>query len=239
MVSIALSAGPLILAFVITVTELTEVVAIVFAVSTEADRVRTGVLGAIAGTGVVAVVALASGAALEAIPHGDFLGAAAVVLAAFGVFMFRSTLKSYRKFRDPVKAKAPAARHTLHFASGFSVGAVEATEAVIVLLALAAGGYGPSALVGAVAGGAILVVAALIVHERIRRIKVPTLKLGGTAMLFSFAAFWGGEAAGVGFPGTGSEVDLILIPFFVVAVLAVRGAVAVLMSRDVPVEPKS
>lgn len=238
MVSLVLSVPALILAFVITVTEMTEVVALVFAVSSEADRVRTGALGAIAGTGVIAAIALASGAAIEAVPHGDFLAVAAFVLAAFGVFMFRSTLRSYRKFRDPVAARAPPARHALHFASGFSVGAVEATEAVVVLLALAAGGAGTSALIGALAGGGVLVVAALLVHERIRRIKVPTLKLGGTAMLFAFAVFWGGEAYGLAWPGSGPEVDLVLIPLFVVAVLLVRGAVAFAMSRDVPVQPK-
>jgi uncharacterized membrane protein len=234
MLSLALSVPALIIAFVITVTEMTEVVALVFAVSSEADRLRSGALGAIAGTSVIAVIAIGAGAALEALPSKDLLGAAAVVLGAFGVFLFRSTLKSYRKALRPASANAPAAHHALHFASGFSVGAIEATEAVIVLIALAAGGAATSAIVGAVAGGAILVVAALLVHERIRRIKVPTLKLAGTSMLFSFAVFWAGEAYGVAWPGS----DLILIPMFVVALVLVRGAVSLVMSRDVPVEPK-
>jgi Ca2+/H+ antiporter, TMEM165/GDT1 family len=231
---LALSVPALIIAFVITVTEMTEVVALVFALSAEADRVRTGALGAIAGTATIAAVALASGAALQALPHADLLGASAFVLGAFGVFMFRSTLKSYRKALRPAGTAAPPSQHALHFAGGFSVGAVEATEAVIVLLALAAGGAGTSALIGAVAGGAVLIVAAALVHERIRRIKVPTLKLGGTSLLFAFAVFWGGEALGYAWPGS----DLILIPMFVVAVLLVRGAVQLRLSMDVPVEPK-
>jgi uncharacterized membrane protein len=39
-------------------------------------------------------------------------------------------------------------------------------------------------------------------------------------MLFTFATFWLGEALGVPWPGG----DLFLVPLFVVAVLAVRGA---------------
>ncbi|HKV89591.1 MAG TPA: hypothetical protein VJQ43_00140 [Thermoplasmata archaeon] len=238
MVSVSLSAGPLILAFVITVTEMTEVVALVFAVSSEAERLRTGALGAATGTAVIAGIALLAGAALQAVPHTYFVGAAAVVLGAFAVFLFRSTLRAYRKFRDPAAAHAPPTHRALHFASGFSVGAVEATEAVIVLVAIAAGGAPTSALVGALAGGGTLIVAALLVHERIRRIKVPQLKLGGTAMLFAFAVFWGVEALGLTWPGSGSAADLVLIPLFVTGVLIVRGGVALVMSRDVPVEPK-
>jgi Ca2+/H+ antiporter, TMEM165/GDT1 family len=234
MLSLSFSVPALVIAFVITVTEMTEVVALVFALSAEAGRVRTGALGAIAGTGTIAAVALVSGAALQALPHSELLGASAVVLAAFGVFLFRSTLRSYRRAARPATTPPPPAHHAAHFAGGFTVGAIEATEAVIVLLALAAGGAGTSALVGALAGGAVLIVAAAIVHERIRRIKVPTLKLGGTSLLFSFGVFWAGEALGVNWPGS----DLILVPMFFVALVLVRGTVALLMSRDVPLQPK-
>ena len=236
MLSLVLSVPALVLAFAITVTEMTEVVALVFAVSLEADRLRTGAAGAAAGTAVVAAIALVSGAALERIPSNALLGAAAIVLAAFGIFLFRSTLKSYRKARKAASgAPAPPAPHALHFASGFSVGVVESTEAVIVLLALAAGGAGSSALVGALVGGGMLLVAAALVKERIRRIKVPQLKLFGTSMLFSFSVFWGGEALGVTWPGV---YDVVLVPMVVVAALAVRAAIRLVMSRDVPVEPK-
>jgi uncharacterized membrane protein len=233
MLTLGLSVPALVIAFVITVTEMTEVVALVFALSADAESVRPGALGAVAGTVTVAVIALASGAAIEALPHGYLLWAAAVVLAAFGVFLFRSTLRSYRRALNPGSGTSPRPRSALHFAGGFSVGAVEATEAVIVLLALAAGGAGTSALVGALAGGGVLIVAAALVHERIRRIKVPTLKLGGTAMLFSFAVFWAGEADGLAWPGS----DLILVPLFLIAVVLVRGAIALLLARESRVQP--
>ena len=222
----------LIVAFLITVLEMTEVVALVFALAADHSTVRHGALGAVGGTTMVALIALGFGALLIAFPRSYLLWGSAVVLAAFGVFLFRSTLKTYRRRRAAASgAPTPSAgKNAAQFAGGFSVGAVEATETVIVLLALAAAGYGFSALVGALLGGAVLVAVALVVHDRIRRIKVPWLKLGGTSVVFSFAVFWGGEAAGVSWPGG----DLILLLIVPVAVVIVRGGVEVVMRATAP-----
>jgi uncharacterized membrane protein len=220
----ALDTPSLVVAFVITVIELTEVVALVFAIGADQATLRPVALGAVCGSVTIALVALGFGAVLVAFPHTYLLWAAAIVLAAFGVFLFRSTLRSYRRAAAAANGQATSARHQLvQFGGGFSVGAVETTEVVIVLLALTAGGDGASAIVGAAAGAIVLIVAALAVHEQIRKIKVPWLKLGGTSLLFSYALFWGGEAAGVRWPGD----DLFLIPLVLAAVLIVRGAVAV------------
>ena len=217
----------LIVAFLITVLEMTEVVALVFALAADHTTVRHGALGAVGGTAVVAAIAFGFGAVLIAFPRSYLLWGSAVVLAAFGVFLFRSTLKTYRRQRAAASGSAPpsAKRNVAQFAGGFSVGAVESTETVIVLLALAAAGYGFSAIIGAVLGGALLVAVAFVVHDRIRRIKVPWLKVGGTSVVFSFALFWGGEAAGVSWPGG----DLVLLLFVVVAILLVRGGVGLVM----------
>jgi len=220
-------------AFLITLLELTEVVALVFALSADQSSVRPAALGAVGGLAVVGLIALGFTAVLIAFPHLYLLWASAVILAAFGAFLFRSTLRSYRRAR-PGAAASSAPRHpVVQFGGGFSVGAVETTEAVIVLIALAAAGYGFSALVGAVAAGLVLVVAAFLVREQIRRIKVPWLKLGGTALLFSFAIFWAGEAAGVAWPGD----DLILIPLVVGVALLVRGAIAILLRSPPALAP--
>jgi uncharacterized membrane protein len=217
----------LIAAFLITVLEMTEVVALVFALAADHTTVRHGALGAVGGTAVVSAIALGFGAVLIAFPRSYLLWGSAAVLAGFGAFLFRSTLKTYRKQRNAVAGAPPssAGQTAAQFAGGFSVGAVESTETVIVLLALAAAGYGFSAIVGALLGGALLVCVALVVHDRIRRIKVPWLKVGGTAVVFSFALFWGGEAAGVSWPGG----DLILLLFVFLGVLIVRGVVGAIL----------
>ncbi len=223
----------LIAAFLITVVEMTEVVALVFALSADHASVRHGAAGAVSGTAVVAVLAFAFGAVLLAVPRTDLLWAATVVLLAFAIFLFRSTLRAYRRRRSG--PAAPTRTHSaIQFASGFSVGAVEAIETVIVLLALAAAGYGLSALVGALTAGAGLAIAAAVVHERIRRIKVPWLKLGATSLLFAFTVFWAGEALGYPWPG----MDLALVPLFLAALLAVRGVIGLLTRAPVPVETK-
>jgi Ca2+/H+ antiporter, TMEM165/GDT1 family len=220
---ISLDVPSLIVAFLITVIELTEVVALVFALGADQSTIRPVAYGAACGTAAIALVALAFGAVLVAFPHAYLLWAAALILAGFGVFLFRSTLKSYRRAAAAAGGQAPAPRHDLvQFGGGFSVGAVETTEAVIVLIALAAAGNGTSALVGAVAGGIVLVVAAAAVHQQIRRIKVPWLKLAGTSLLFSYAIFWGAEAAGLRWPGD----DLFLIPLVIASAVVVRALIA-------------
>ncbi|MCI4345100.1 MAG: hypothetical protein L3J87_05705, partial [Thermoplasmata archaeon] len=172
----------LVAAFLITVIEMTEVVALVFAFGSEHGSVRHGALGAVSGTAIVAAITLVSGVALLALPRNLLLWSSALVLAAFGVFLLRSTLRTYRRLRAGSSGHAApsSTSRTLQFAGGFSVGVVEAVETVIVLIALAAAGYGVSALVGAVAGGVLLVGVAVVLHERVRRIKVPTLKVVAT-----------------------------------------------------------
>ena len=67
-------------------------------------------------------------------------------------------------------------------------------------------------------------------HDQIRKIKVPWLKVGGTSLVFTFAVFWGGEAAGVQWPGG----DLFLIPLVLLALLLVRGGVGLVMRLSAP-----
>ena len=225
-------------AFLITLLELTEVVALVFAMSAGGPGLRHAVYGALSGVALVSAIALVAGAAVERLPPSYLLGPSAVVLAGFGLFLFRSTLRSYRRARA-ARALAPGAAHEVHpavqFGSGFSVGAVETTEAVIVLLALAAPGYGLTALLGAVTAGVLLVLAAWALHGQIRRIKVPPLKAGATALLFTFAVFWAGEALRVSWPGG----DLFLLPLFAAAALLVGIAIWTADRPAVRVETKS
>jgi Ca2+/H+ antiporter, TMEM165/GDT1 family len=219
-------------AFLIVLVEMTEVVALVFALSADAGSARHGSFGAVAGTAVVGGLALGFSAALLRVPHAWLLIGSAVVLAGFTVFLFRSTLKSYRRARARANGvTAPPPPRSLLFAGGFAVGATEASEAVVVLIALAAGGYSVEAIIGSVIAGVLLVVLAVLVHERIRRIKVPWLKLGATSLVFAFAVFWSGEAVGVNWPFS----DLFIVPLFVLGLLVVRGGVAVLDRAPLPV----
>lgn len=233
----AISPATVVLAFLIVVVEMTEVIALVFALQGETGTLRTGAAGAVAGTAVIGTIAIVAGSLIVAIPSEYLLLGSGIVLVAFGVFLFRSTLRSYRKARAPPSpgtgAGVPRGARTIQFTGGFTVGAVETTEAVIVLLPIAATGQGWAAVIGAVLAGGLLIGLALVVHERIRRIKVPWLKLGATSLLFAFATFWLGEAAGVPWPWG----DAMLIPLFLIALLLVRGAIGVLL-RSTPTGPR-
>jgi len=225
-------------AFLITLLEMTEVVALVFALSAGGPQLRTAIYGALSGVALVAVIALVAGAALERLPPSYLLGPSAIVLAGFGVFLFRGTLRSYRRARaakSGAAGAAPAPHPVVQFGAGFSVGAVEATEAVIVLLALAAPGYGVTVIVAALTAGAILVVLAWALHGQIRKIKVPLLRAGATALLFTFSIFWAGEALHVSWP----EDDLFLLPLFVLVAILVWVAIRVADRPGVRVETKS
>ena len=210
-------AGVLVLAFVITVIEMTEVVALVFALRGETGSVAVGAWGAIAGVAVVALAALGTGTALTQVPREWLLIGAAITLGAFGVFLFRSTRRAFHRawFPSPASPGHDTGARALQFSGGMTIGVVEAMEVVVVLIPLAAAGSGASALVGAAAGGLLLVALAVAMHERIRRIKVPWLKLGATALLFSYAMFFVGEAFNFPWP----YGDLSLLPLFVVYIL--------------------
>jgi uncharacterized membrane protein len=224
-------------AFLITLLEMTEVVALVFALSGGGSELRSAIYGALSGVALVGVIALVAGAALDRLPPSYLLGPSAIVLAGFGVFLFRSTLRAYRRAQAAKSGTAaPYEPHpVVQFGAGFSVGVVETTEAVIVLLALAAPGYGLTTIAGAVIAGAILVVLAWALHGQIRKIKVPVLKAAATALLFTFSVFWAGEALHVAWPGD----DLFLLPLFVVAVILVRVAISLAERAPVRVETKT
>jgi uncharacterized membrane protein len=225
-------------ALLITIVEMTEVVALVFALSAEHGSVRSGALGAVAGSAVVGVAALAFGAYLTRLPADLLLIAASVVLFGFGLFLLRSTIRSFRRARTSAIQPSGTTPHpraeAIQFAGGFSIGSVEMIETVIVLLALTAAGEGFAALVGAAVAIVLLVVIAALLHERVRRIKTPMLKLFATSMLFSFAVFWAGEAAGLNWPGS----DLILVPLVAIAFVSLYYVVRWRSALPIPVETK-
>jgi Ca2+/H+ antiporter, TMEM165/GDT1 family len=230
-VELALYLPAVLAAFLITVLEMTEVVILVIAVSADHPTARPGATGAVAGVAIVSAIAIGVGAAIDLIPHDYLLYASAALLAGFGVYLFRSTLRSYRRAALPPGSGPPGKfAGAVQFGTGLTSGAVEAVEVVVVLLGITAAGYAFSAIVGALVGGAILIVLALLVHERLRRIKVPWLKLLGTSMLFTFATFWFGEAVGVTWPGS----DLFLVPLFVVSLVLARAAVGAGMRLTPP-----
>jgi uncharacterized membrane protein len=97
--------------------------------------------------------------------------------------------------------------------TGFSVGAVEAFEASIVLVGLLPANFG-SAGGGIVLGTLVVIVATYILRTQVRRVKQANMKVAVAGLLLAFSSFWFGE--------TLLELnDLLLIPLFIVFAFAV------------------
>jgi uncharacterized membrane protein len=97
--------------------------------------------------------------------------------------------------------------------TGFSVGAIEAFEAAIVLVGLLPVNYA-SAGIGFVVGVVVVVVSTYVLRTQVRRVKQANMKVAVAGILLSFSAFWYGE--------TFMELsDLLLIPLFVIFAFSV------------------
>jgi uncharacterized membrane protein len=98
--------------------------------------------------------------------------------------------------------------------TGFSVGAIEAFEAAIVLVGLLPNNFASTSL-GLTGGVVIVIVSTYVLRNQVRKIKQANMKVVVSALLLSFSVFWFGEAVMV-------LSDLVLIPLFAVFVLAVH-----------------
>jgi len=231
--------GAVLVGFLITLLELTEVIAIVYALGAGNRNTFPAVSGAVSGVAFVGVLSLGVGLALDRVPASVTLATGALLLLAFGGFLFRSTVKSYlrqaralRASKGPAPSEPPeeALGSRALFAGAFTVGAIEMLEAAIVLIALAAGGFGEEAILGFVLGAVVLVGLGLALHTQIRKVKVPSLKWVATSLILSFAVFWFGETLQAlgrfSWPSLGPlPVDAWILPLFLAMLVLVRAGV--------------
>lgn len=241
--------GALATAVAITLLELTEAVAIVYALGAASHSLRPGLLGSAAGVALVGGIGLVVGVGISHAPLQWTLLVGAVLLWSFGFWLLRSTFGTY--LREDRRRRGSSSSTSAHspeepmgprglFATGFSVGSIEALEAVIVLVGIAAGGFPIEALVGALLAGVLLVVAGALLHERIRRLKVPPVKWATTSLLWTYAIFWTGESLGqwglLAWPSSvaGLPSDVLLIPIFLGVLVLVRLLIQVRLSLERP-----
>jgi uncharacterized membrane protein len=104
--------------------------------------------------------------------------------------------------------------------TGFSVGAIEAFEASIVLVGLLPANFA-SAGIGMVAGITIVIISTCILRSQVRKVKQANMKVAVAALLLSFSTFWFAEFL------TKLSVlpqlsDFYLIPLFAIFAFAVH-----------------
>ncbi|MDG6988821.1 MAG: hypothetical protein JRN21_05780 [Nitrososphaerota archaeon] len=203
--------GILLAALGITMLELAEAAAVGLALFAESGR-YAAFLYVAAGTAVVFLPTFLVGDLVSYLPLLFVRLVGAVLLLYFGQRLARSARRSVVRSRTtgfPTEAFEKGLMYT-----GFSVGAVEAFEASIVLVGLIPENFG-SATVGFVAGVAVVAVATFVLRSQVRKIKQANMKVVVSGLLLTFSAFWFAEALV-------AVNDLLLIPLFAVFAVAVH-----------------
>lgn len=195
----------------ITTLELAEAAAVGLALFADSGKYSAFLYVAL---GIVAVLipTFLVGSAIAFLPEVYIRLVGGVLLLYFGMTLVRSARRSVLKGRTGGFKQEEFVKGIMY--TGFSVGAVEAFEAAIVLVGLLPNNFVSTSL-GLTGGIVIVIVSTYILRNQVRRIKQANMKVVVSAMLLSFAVFWFGEAVLM-------LSDLVLIPLFVVFVLAAR-----------------
>ncbi len=161
------------------------------------------VLYAIAGVLLVLIPTFTVGRYVIYLPLDYVLAVSAVILFYFGYRLLRSARRSFKRAG---KGKGGEEERG-DLVVVFTVSAIEAFEAALVLIALIPRSYS-SALIGTLLAAAIVVVLTALIKDQIARIRLPHLKYVLSALLFSLGTLWAMEAVGL------DITDLVLIPLF-------------------------
>ncbi|MGC8565185.1 MAG: hypothetical protein ACP5R0_01440 [Thermoplasmata archaeon] len=164
------------------------------------------------GIAIVLIITFIVGQEISLLPILFVRLVAGFLLLYFGIRLARSARRAVLRSRKGNGNSEENVERGL-FYTGFSVGAVEAFEAAIVLVALIPINY-TSTFLGLVTGLIIVAIATVILRTQIRKIKQANMKIAVSALLLSFSLFWVLEA----FIETS---DLYLIFFFAIFFLGV------------------
>ncbi len=187
----------------ITTLELVEAAAVALALYAHSGRPAVFLYTAL-GTVVVFAPMFVLGALITLLPDFIVKLTAGVLLLYFGQRLVKSARRAVLNARKGGSYKEHFEKGEL--ATAFSVGAVEAFEAAIVLVGLLPNGF-QSTVFGMAGGIAVVVVATYLLRDQVRKVKQADMKIAVSALLLSFATFWFGEAV---VPLN----DLLLIPLF-------------------------
>jgi uncharacterized membrane protein len=153
--------------------------------------------------GVLLVPTFTVGRYIVYLPLDYVLAASAVILFYFGYRLLRSARRYFKR----VARGGGGEEERGDLAVVFTVSAIEAFEASLVLIALIPRSYA-SALIGTLIASAIVIVLTALIKDQIARIRLPHLKYVLSSLLFSLGTLWAMEIVGL------DVTDLVLIPLF-------------------------
>ncbi|MCL5679434.1 MAG: hypothetical protein M1301_04330 [Candidatus Thermoplasmatota archaeon] len=190
----------------ITTLELAEASAVGIALYAESRRI-SALLAVAAGVVIIMIPTALAGSFISIFPLIYVRLFSATLLLYFGLRLMKSARRSFRYQREGFRPKVEEREKGL-MVTAVSVGAVEAFEAAIVLVALYPNNY-DSTLLGVSIGIIAVLVFSFILHSQIRKIKQAAMKVAVSSLLLSFSAFWYVESVK-------AISDLLLIPLFVI-----------------------
>jgi uncharacterized membrane protein len=223
--------------FLASAVEAVEALTIVLAVGVVRGW-RSTLVGVGAATLVLAAVVAVLGPALHSIPIGTLRFVVGALLLAFGLQWLRKAILragGYKPLHDEASAfqrerdqAGAAARGTggidwYSFTVAFKGVLLEGLEVVFIVITFGST-QGRLGLAAAAAVAAVVLVVAVgaLVRGPLERVPENTLKFVVGVLLTSFGIFWGGEGAGVAWPGS----DLAIL-----GIVAFLGLVSFLLTR--------
>jgi uncharacterized membrane protein len=209
---------------------------------------RSTLLGVGAATVALAAVVAALGPALSHVPIDTLRLVVGALLLAFGLQWLRKAIlraggylplhdeaSAYRRERKQAgEAAKPAGTDWYAFTVAFKGVFLEGLEVAFIVVTFGSTQGRLWLAVGAAAAAALLVlVVGIFVRGPLERVPENALKFVVGVLLTSFGVFWGGEGAGVEWPGSDAAV-LAVVAFIAVVALALT---RVLKRRRQSLEP--
>ena len=203
--------------FLASAVEAVEALTIVLAVGVVRGW-RSTLAGVGAASLALAAIVAGLGPALQHIPIGTLRLVVGALLLAFGLQWLRKAIlraSGYKPLHDEAEAfsrereqagaavTAGTARIDWYsFTVAFKGVLLEGLEVAFIVISFGAtNGRLGLAAAAAMAAGALVVVAGLVARRPLERVPENALKFGVGVMLTSFGIFWGGEGAGIDWPG--------------------------------------
>ena len=201
---------------------------------------RSPLIGVAAAAVVLAVIVAVLGPALRLLPIDTLRLVVGALLLVFGLQWLRKAIlrsSGYKALHDEGVAfaaereqatlagrGAPTAMDWYSFTVAFKGVLLEGLEIVFIVVTFgAAHGSVPFAAAAAVSAVALVVIAGIAVRSPLERVPENTIKFAVGLLLTSFGIFWGGEGAGVDWPGG---------DFAIPAIVVFVGLVAFALARD-------
>lgn len=225
-------------AFLASLVEFAEAMTILLAVGTVRGW-RSAGIGAAAGVGVLAVLVVALGPALQAIPVAELQLVVGALLLLIGTsWLWKAVRRSAGLIslhdEDAVFARQSAALRSgaphrppgtldlVAIATAFKAVILEGLEVVLIVIAAGALSHTlVAASVGAAAAGMLVLLAGAALRRPLARLPENTLKFAVGVLLSAFGTFWLGEGLGFRWPAQDLALLGLAAGFWAAALLGV------------------